>query len=179
MVVPRPIGWIGTTRENGTFNLAPFSFFNLISSNPPTVLFSAGRHPDRPKDSVAFAEETGVFTVNIVSVELVQSMSVTSGRFGPDDDEFHLAGLTPVRGTKVNAPLVAEAPANLECVVTRIVDLGEGRTRVVFGEVVAIHVREDALDGTRIRPDVIDAVGRMAGSAYITSRDLFEINRPS
>ena len=180
LVIPRPIGWIGTRRENGTFNLAPFSFFNVVATSPPTVVFSAGRHPDRPKDSVEFAERTGVFTVNIVSAEMAEAMSITSGSFGPDDDEFAIAGLTPVPGTKVDAPMVGEAPANLECEVVEVIDIGaEGRNRMVIGEVVAIHVREDALDGTRVKPDVIDAIGRLAGSGYVTSRDRFEITRPS
>ena len=179
LVIPRPIGWIGTRREDGTFNLAPFSFFNVVSTSPPTVVFSAGRHPDRPKDSIAFAERTGVFTVNIVSAELAEAMSITSGSFGPDD-EFAIAGLTAVPGTKVDAPMVSEAPANLECEVVDVVNIGtEGRTRMVIGEVVAVHVREDALDGTRVKPEVIDAIGRLAGSGYVTSRDRFEITRPS
>jgi len=179
LVVPRPIGWIGTRREDGSNNLAPFSFFNLVSSSPPTVIFSGGSHPDRPKDSVELAEERGEFTVNIVSAGLAEAMSLTSGRYGAGDDEFSIAGLTPANGSLVDAPLVVEAPANLECRVTQIVDIGPGSgTRVVFGEVVAIHIREDALDGTRVDLGVIDAIGRMAGSTYIYSRDRFEIVRP-
>lgn len=179
LVVPRPIGWIGTRRENGSYNLAPFSFFNVVSTSPPTVLFSGGRHPDRPKDSVALAEETGEFTVNIVSEDVAAAMSVTSGSFGVEDDEFAIAGLTAVVGSKVNAPMVAEAPANLECQVMEVIYFGqEKQTRMVIGEVLAIHVREDALDGTRIDTDVIRAIGRLAGDSYITSRDRFEITRP-
>ncbi len=179
LVVPRPIGWIGTRRGNGSFNLAPFSFFNVVAANPPTVLFSGGRHPDRPKDSVALAEETGEFTVNIVSEDVAAAMSVTSGSFGVDEDEFAIAGLTAVVGNMVDAPMVAEAPANLECKVVEVIHLGEeGQSRLVIGEVLAIHVREDALDGTRIDTDVIRAIGRLAGNAYITSRERFEITRP-
>lgn len=179
LVVPRPIGWIGTRRGDETFNLAPFSFFNVVSSNPPTVLFSAGRHPDRPKDSVAFAEESGEFTVNIVSEAVAEAMSVTSGSFTSSDDEFAIAGLTPVIGEMVDAPMVAESPANLECRVVNILDVGaEGSTRIVVGEVLAIHVREDALDGTRVNGEVIAAVGRMAGNAYIHTRDTFFLSRP-
>ena len=179
LVVPRPIGWIGTRRENGTFNLAPFSFFNVISSKPPTVMFSGGRHPDRPKDSVTLAEETGVFTVNIVSEEVAEAMSVTSGSFDSEADEFDIAGLTPLLGQRVNAPMVAESPANLECRVVDVLDLGaESTTRVVLGEVLMIHVREDALDGTRVITDVTRAIGRMAGNAYVTTRERFEIERP-
>lgn len=179
LVVPRPIGWIGTRRGNGSYNLAPFSFFNVVSTNPPTVLFSGGRHPDRPKDSVALAEETGEFTVNIVSEDVAEAMSVTSGSFGVDEDEFAIAGLTAVVGSKVSAPMVAEAPANLECKVVEVIHLGEeGQSRLVIGGVLAIHVREDAVDGTRIDTDVIRAIGRLAGNAYITSRERFEITRP-
>lgn len=179
LVVPRPIGWIGTTRDDGTYNLAPFSFFNVVSSNPPTVLFSGGRHADRPKDSVAFAEASGEFTVNIVSEDVAEAMSITSGRFTSADDEFQIAGLTPMPGVKVRAPMVAESPANLECIVSQILDIGpEGRTRVVIGDVVAIHVRTDVLDGTRIDPDALKAVGRMAGQSYIRTRDIFNLSRP-
>lgn len=144
LVVPRPIGWIGTRRDDGAFNLAPFSFFNVVSSNPPIVLFSAGRHPDRPKDSVAFAEQTGEFSVNIVSEAVAHAMSVTSGSFTAEDDEFAIAGLTAVPGTLIEAPMVEESPANLECKVVNILDVGrEARTRIVFGEVVAIHVWDE------------------------------------
>jgi flavin reductase (DIM6/NTAB) family NADH-FMN oxidoreductase RutF len=180
VVVPRPIGWIGTRRDDGSFNLAPFSFFNVVSANPPTVLFSGGRHPDRPKDSVAFSEKTGEFTVNIVSEDVADAMNVTSGSFTSEDDEFAIAGLTAVVGTKVNAPMVAESPANLECRVVDILDLGtEGGSRIVIGQVVAMHIREDALDGTRVDNDVLAAIGRMAGNTYINTRDRFELTRPS
>ncbi len=179
LVIPRPIGWIGTRRSDGSFNLAPFSFFNAVSGDPPVVLFSAGRHRDRPKDSATNAEESGVFTVNVVSEELAPAMSLTSASYGPDEDEFAIAGLTPVLGVAVDAPMVAESPANLECRVIEVIEVerAEG-TRIVLGEVVMIHVREDALDGTRILPDAIQAIGRLAGSGYVTTRDRFELDRP-
>ena len=179
LVVPRPIGWIGTRRDDDTYNLAPFSFFNVVSANPPTVLFSGGRHPDRPKDSVAFAERTGEFTVNIVSEEVAEAMNVTSGTFTSEDDEFGIAGLTAIAGTRVSAPMVAESPANLECRVIDILSLGsEATSRIVIGEVVMIHVREDILDGTHVDNDALHAVGRMAGNSYINTRDRFELTRP-
>ena len=178
LVVPRPIGWIGTRRPDGTNNLAPFSFFNVVSSNPPVVLFSAGSHRDRPKDSATLAEESGEFTVNIVSEDVVEAMSITSGSFTAEDDEFAIAGLTPVEGSRVAAPMVAESPANLECRVSQVIDLGEdGGTRLVVGDVLAIHVEESVLDGTRIDNDALRAVGRMAGRTYIHTRDHFEVPR--
>lgn len=177
LIVPRPIGWIGTRRPDGSNNLAPFSFFNVVSSNPPIVLFSAGSHTDRPKDSRELAESSGEFTVNIVSEGVVEAMSVTSGSFGADDDEFAIAGLTAVDGKLVDAPLVEESPANLECRVNQVVELGE-RTKLVVGDVVAIHVEEQVLDGTRINSEQLRAVGRMAGATYVDTRSIFEVTRP-
>lgn len=179
LIVPRPIGWIGTVRTDGTFNLAPFSFFNLISTDPPIVIFSGGRRGDRPKDSVAFAEESGEFTVNIVSEEVAEAMNVTSASFDSAVDEFAEARLTPVMGRVVSAPMVGESPANLECRVIDAMDIGgESGSRLVFGEVVVVHVRDDILDGSRIDNDMLRAVGRMAGNTYINTRDRFELGRP-
>lgn len=178
LVVPRPIGWIGTRRPDGTNNLAPFSFFNVVSSNPPMVLFSAGSHRDRPKDSASLAAESGEFTVNIVSEDVVEAMAITSGSYSAEDDEFAIGGLTPIDGTKVDAPLVGQSPANLECAVNQVIDLGEeGRTRLVVGDVLVIHVEESVLDGTRVDNDALRAVGRMAGRTYIHTRDRFEVGR--
>jgi len=178
LIVPRPIGWIGTRRSDGTNNLAPFSFFNVVSTSPPFVLFSAGSHRDRPKDSATLAQESGVFTVNIVSEDVVEAMSATSGSYSAEDDEFAIAGLTPIRGTKVDAPLVAESPANLECRVERVIAIGAaGSTRLVLGEVLAIHVENSVLDGTRVDHDALRAVGRMAGDTYVGTRVRFEVDR--
>ena len=178
LIVPRPIGWIGTRRSDGTNNLAPFSFFNVVSTSPPFVLFSAGSHRDRPKDSATLAQESGVFTVNIVSEDVVEAMSATSGSYSAEDDEFAIAGLTPIRGTKVDAPLVAESPANLECRVERVIEIGAaGSTRLVLGEVLAIHVENSVLDGTRVDHDALRAVGRMAGDTYVGTRVRFEVDR--
>lgn len=180
LVVPRPIGWIGTRRHNGSFNLAPFSFFNVVSSNPPTVLFSGGRHPDRPKDSVVLAAESGEFTVNIVSEEVAPAMNETSGTFPPEVDEFEVAKLTAVQGRHVSAPMVAEAPANLECRVGQVIDLGpEGNTMLVIGDVLALHVEERVLDGTRILSHELKAVGRMAGNTYVSTDSVFDLTRSS
>ncbi len=178
LVVPRPIGWIGTRRANGTFNLAPFSFFNVVAATPPTVIFSGGQHTDRPKDSVTLAEETQEFTVNIVSEGVAHAMSLTAGTYGPEDDEFEIAGLTPVLGEAVNAPMVLESPANLECQVVRVLDIGDGGNRLVVGRVLAIHVDERLLDGTRIDNLGLKAIGRMAGNSYVATDRSFDIERP-
>ena len=179
LVVPRPIGWIGTCSSNGTNNLAPYSFFNAVSADPPTVLFSAGT--TARKDSAANAVETGEFTVNIVGRAVAEAMNTTSASVAEDVDEFELAGLTAVPGVLVGAPRVAEAAAQFECTVTHSMHVGRagGGNLVVFGEVVAMHVADDVLDGTRVDQQRLHPVGRHAGNWYSDATDLFELIRPA
>jgi flavin reductase (DIM6/NTAB) family NADH-FMN oxidoreductase RutF len=180
LVVPRPIGWVGTVDEDGVRNLAPYSFFNVVAGSPPTVLFSPGRRNGEPKDTLHNVVATGEFTINLVDEALAEAMNLTSGEYGPDVDEFELAGLSTVPGQVVRAPLVVASPANLECRVTRTVDLGDPPTNtVVFGNIERIHVRADLLDGTRVDPLGLRAIGRMAGSGYTRTADgYFEMQRP-
>ncbi len=133
-----------------------------------------------PKDTLANVVASREFTVNVVDESLAEAMNLTSGEYPPDTDEFAVANLTARSGDVVAAPLVVEAPASLECRVTRIVELADPPTNaVVFGEVIRIHVRSDLLDGTRIDPVGLKAVGRMAGSAYTRIADgYFEMDRP-
>jgi flavin reductase (DIM6/NTAB) family NADH-FMN oxidoreductase RutF len=180
LVVPRPIGWVGTVDADGVRNLAPYSFFNVVAGTPPTVLFSPGRRNGEPKDSLHNVVSTGEFTINLVDEALAEAMNLTSGEYGPEVDEFELAGLTTLPGEAVRAPLVVASPANLECRVTRTVDLGDPPTNtVVFGNIERIHVRADLLDGTRVDPLGLRAIGRMAGSGYTRTADgYFEMQRP-
>lgn len=179
LVVPRPIGWVGTIGPTGVPNLAPYSFFNVVAGTPPTVLFSAGRSV-RDKDSYVNARETGEFTLSIVTEEVAEAMIATSGEYGPEVDEFAVAGLTPVTGTVVAAPYVAEAKAALECRVSQIVEVAPSPANVVvFGEVLRVHAADSVLDGTRIDPHALKAIGRMAGSGYTTTAGgYFEMERP-
>ena len=180
LIVPRPIGWIGTRRPDGTNNLAPYSFFNMVAAEPAVVMFAAGRRSGELKDSAAYAEESGEFSVNIVSEEVAEALIATAQCYPGGVDEFEMCGLTTWYGTATKAPMVAEAPANFECRVMHAFDLGgETGPRIVFGEVVAIHVREDIVDGTRIDHDALAAVGRMAGNEYVPTTDRFELIRPT
>ena len=178
LIVPRPIGWVGTRSADDTLNLAPFSFFNGVSSEPPTVIFSSGT-TKREKDSLANARATGEFTLNVVTEDLAEAMVLTAGEYLADVDEFVVAKLTPVIGDLVAAPRVAEAKASMECKVVQVVDVGDPpAAAVVFGEVVRFHVNSDILDGTRVDPVALRAVGRMAGTGYTRTRELFFIDRP-
>ena len=180
LVVPRPIGWIGTRSPEGVNNLAPYSFFNAVAASPPTVMFAPTGQPHARKDTLANVRETDVFTVNIVTYDLTEAMNSTSGTYPDDVDEFEVAGLTVREAEAVDAPIVAEAPASFECRVSQIVEIGGPPmgSSVVFGEVLAFNVTERILDGTRIDQVGLDPVGRHVGNMYSRARELFEIVRP-
>ncbi|MDX1449534.1 MAG: flavin reductase family protein [Acidimicrobiia bacterium] len=180
LVVPRAIGWIGTRNSHGVSNLAPFSFFTAVAATPPTVMFSTVRPGGREKDTLANVRETGVFTVNVVTEEVVERMNATSATVAQDVDEFELAGVTAVEASVVAAPSVAEAKAVLECTVVDTVDVGQppmGAT-MVLGRVERFHVESELLDGTRIDQEALRAVGRMGGPLYTRTRDMFGMARP-
>ncbi len=180
LIVPRPIGWIGTVDRDGVRNLAPYSFFNCVAATPPTVVVGTGSRAGAPKDTLSNLRDTGVFTVSIVTEEVAEAMNETSAEFAPDVDEFAEVGLTAVVGTTVPAPYVAQAKAALECAVNQILPLGEPPSSwLVIAEVRVVHVADDLLDGTRVDPERLKAIGRFAGSGYCTTADgLFSLTRP-
>ena len=177
LIIPRPIGWVGTVAADGTRNLAPYSYFNAVAATPPTVIFSTGRPQGRTKDSLANVIATGEFTLSIVDESLTDAMHSTSTTYPPEIDEFAEVNLTAAWGDVVEAPFVAEARAALECRVIQIVDLGDPvSASVVFGHVLRIHVADEVLDGTRINHHKLRAVGRIAGTTYVTTADsLFDV----
>ncbi len=180
LVVPRPIGWIGTRSADGVNNLAPYSFFNGVAASPPTVMFAPTGQPSARKDTLTNVRDTGVFTVNIVNYDLGPAMNKTSGSHAADVDEFEVAGLTVREAEAIDAPSVAEAPATFECKVVKIVDIGDAPmgSSVVFGEVLAFNVADRLLDGTRVDQIELDAIGRHVGSYYSRSSELYEMPRP-
>ncbi|MEM7322430.1 MAG: flavin reductase family protein, partial [Actinomycetota bacterium] len=171
LIVPRPIGWIGTYGPDGVANLAPYSFFQAVATNPPVIIFSAGVADGAVKDSLANCRASGVFTANLVDHGLSVAMNETSAEVPPSVDEFGLGGLTARRFGSVEAPGVAEAKAVLECRVVNEVLLGGAPLEhaVTFGEVVAFHIADEVLDGTRVDAEKLDAVGRLAGSNYAST----------
>ncbi|MCV7283283.1 flavin reductase family protein [Mycolicibacterium flavescens] len=161
-VVPRPIAWTSTRSVDGVNNLAPFSFFTVVSSSPPMVLLSLEFHPDgRPKDSAANIEATGEFVVNTAPASYAAAVDHTSHDFGPDVDEFALARLTPVPSRLVRPCRVGESPVSLECRLHTT--LRPGSDRLVIGEVVAFHIASHVLDANgRIDVAQTDPLARTA-----------------
>lgn len=178
-IVPRPIAFVSTVSPAGTYNLAPFSFFNAVCAEPPIITFASGyRVP--PKDTLANVRATGEFVVNIVSEEIAEAMNACSGEYPAGVNEFELSGLTPVPGDLVRAPRVRESHVNMECRVLQILDLST-RPRggsLIIGEVVRFHVDAAMLSNFRIDPDQLCAIGRMGGNEYTRTRDRFQMIRP-
>ncbi len=180
IIVPRAIAFVSTISRSGTLNLAPFSFFTGVGSNPPMLCISMIYRDGEPKDSLRNIIDTGEFVVNSVSYALGERMNLTSGEYGADIDEFDLSGLTPVPSLKVKPPRVAESPTSMECVLHQVVTVGNAPKQVgiVIGEIVQFRIREDLYDNGRINPHALDAIGRMAGDSYATTHEIFEMKRP-
>lgn len=180
IVAPRPIGWIGSKGKDGSFNLSPYSFFNVVSDQPKIVMFSSSGR----KHSLRNAEETGVFTASLVSRDLVEKTNLSSRAVDYGVDEFQLAGLTSEMGRVVEAPFVAEAHAALECRVTQILqpvglDGAAADSWMVFGQVVAIHIDDSIIRDGRLDMGLARPIGRMGYMDYCDGgSDVFELQRP-
>ena len=181
VVTPRPIGWISTRAADGSENLAPYSFFNAVAYVPPQVMFaSTSAKLDRgdTKDSVANIRDTSVFCVNIVEYAARDGMNHTSGDWTKETDEFALAGIARAECETIACSRVSNAPANLECKLTQIVQLPGVANFVVFGEVTGVHLREDCLvdgmfDVTKFRP-----LARLGYRDYTAVEEVFSLSRP-
>jgi len=173
LVIPRPIGWISTVSAAGTRNVAPYSFFNLVGSDPPYVAFGS----TGAKDTLANLREVPEFVVNIVSMHMVEKMNFTAADFPPEGDEFLWAELTVQPSAKVRPPRVAESRAHLECELTQIID--DHNTHIVLGRIVHAHADPSIWKDGRVDPRLLDPVGRLAGSGYAALGDLFNLERPT
>jgi len=176
VIVPRPIAFVSTVGANGRFNVAPFSYFNLLSSRPPLVGISINRRATGSKDTARKAREMGDFVVNIVDEALNAKAVEASGDWPEDVDEFALTGLTPVPSDKVKAPRVGESPVSLECRLDRILEIGN--TDFVVGEVVWAHVRDELMRDNRVDPTLLRPVGRLGGDHFAVIRDVISLPRP-
>ncbi|WP_322027948.1 flavin reductase family protein [Burkholderia sp. BCC1977] len=157
LVVPRPIGWISTVNSDGIVNLAPYSFFNLLSGRPPYVMFSSNGY----KDSQRNAEATGEFVCNVATYDLREAVDLSSAPLEPHFSEPTLLGLEMAPSVKVQVPRVARSPGALECRYLQTVELpglnGKPNASMVIGEVISVYVDDDVLvngmvDLHRVRP---------------------------
>ena len=184
-IVPRPIAWVSTISPDGKPNLAPFSFFAGVGSNPMMVLFCPANTPEgTEKDTLRNAKlaiEGGVgeFVINAVPHALAAKMALTAEPLAYGESEFDLANLTPTSCLKVNAPRIAESPLAYECLTRQVIRTNPGAPsggNIVIGEVVQVHMNEELVnERMHISPQQLDAVGRMGGTSYCTTRERFEL----
>lgn len=182
-ILPRPIGWISTVNSNGQPNLAPYSFFNMVCANPPTVVFCPMiRSTDaRLKDTLNNIKGNGEFVVNIVTEELAEAMNLSSQETLPNINEFELAGLNSTPSVSINVPRVVESPIHFECKALDIIEISNqpGGGYVVIGTVLRLHVDEGVLlEADKIDLAALRPIGRLAGGAYVRMTDIFKLERP-
>jgi len=183
-VVPRPIGWFTSLDRNGELNLAPYSFFNAVADSPPIIMFSAtGQHVDGGvKDTPSNIEDTGEFVFNLVTYDLREQMNATSAPLARSQNEADQAGLEMLPSMLVKPPRVAASPVHFECKFLKRVDLPstrkDGINRVIFGEVVGIHIDDSLISDGLI--DIVRAkpVSRLGYMDYAVLENAFSMDRP-
>lgn len=179
IVAPRPIGWITTMSDKGAINLAPYSYFNGVSSRPPVVMFSSEGH----KDSVTNAKETGEFVCNLATWDLREQMNSTSASFPYGVNEMEKARLKAVPSALVKPPRVAASPCAMECKVTQIVKLeylpGDApETHVVFGQVIGVHIDETFIKDGLLDTAAMKPIARCGYHDYSLLDETFQMVRP-
>lgn len=173
LVIPRPIAWVSTLNADGGRNLAPHSYFNVVSNDPPHVVFSS----TGVKDTLRNVRASGEFVVNLVTQHVLEPMNATAADLPPGEDEFTWFGIEDAPSAVVAPPRVAAAKAHLECRLVHELPLGNGN--LVVGEVVHVHVAADVWRAGRIDAELLDPVCRLAGSGYATLGEVFKLPRPT
>ncbi|PCJ89488.1 MAG: flavin reductase [Flavobacteriales bacterium] len=185
-VGPRPIAFASTVDKMGNPNLAPFSFFNVFSANPPIAIFSPARRgiDNTTKHTYENCKQTGEVVINIVTYSMVQQTSLTSADYPKGVSEFEKAGFIPIESEVVKPFRVKESPVQMECKVKEVIELGNegGAGNLIVSEIVLVHINEEVIgeDG-RIDQNKIDLVGRMGGNWYCraSGNALFEVEKPT
>jgi flavin reductase (DIM6/NTAB) family NADH-FMN oxidoreductase RutF len=181
-VLPRPIAWVSTIDPNGCANLAPFSFFNAVSSHPPCLSISIARKPDgSKKDTLLNIEATRQFVVNLAPSWLADAMNQTSAEYPLGVSEFEKAGLTPAPSSRVRAPRIAESPLSFECELYETLEIGDGSlgsATLIIGRIVNIQVDASAIQDEKLVFEKLDPLSRLGGLHYGLTRERFELPRP-
>ena len=179
-VVPRPIAWVSTMDDEGNLNVAPFSFFNAVCSDPMTLMFSVG-NTDNPagKDTVRNIMAIGEFVINFTNEATAAAMNLTATPLPPGQSEFEWAGLTATPSKTIRVPRVTEAPIAFECRLQQLLKIGHGPggASVVFAEVKGVYVRDDLYHEGRILLEPYQPIGRLGGDSYNRVNDTFEMAR--
>jgi flavin reductase (DIM6/NTAB) family NADH-FMN oxidoreductase RutF len=183
IIGPRPIGWISTISKEGIPNLAPYSFFNMFSMNPPVLGFSAALNREaKDKDSLRNVRETECFVHHLVTEDLCEKMNQSSAEYPAGISEFEKVGLTPIPSDLVLAPRVLEAAISVECRLQQIVSLGNkpGNGQLALGEVLKIHFhRPDLLGPDQLLDETkVSYISRLGKTNYMKAGEIFSSPRP-
>ncbi len=181
-ILPRPIAWVSTISADGKTNLAPFSFFQGVCANPPTLMFvPVNTREGAKKDTTRNIEAVPEFVVNLVPFALGEQMNASAAMLPHGESEFEKFGIATAPSQRVRPPRVAAAPVAFECTLDRIVHIGEGplAANVMFGRILVAHVSDAVLDAEgHVDAAKLDLIGRLGGDAYVRTRDMFELIRP-
>ena len=181
VVVPRPIALVSSVSPDGIVNLAPFSFFNAVAYDPPTIVMGISRSAGwKDKDTLANIEATREFVINVVVDDIAAAMNSTAAEYPADVDEFAVSGLTPIPSDQVSPPRVAESPVNMECRLNQVIQLGDASAHaLVIGEIALLHIRDDIITGHRVDHHRLNPVGRLAGNMYCHTDNTYSLTRPA
>lgn len=181
-IIPRPIAFITTMSEEGVVNGAPFSFFNIVSSNPPMISVSIQRPAGRVKDTARNIIESKQFVVHIVDTDNVEKINETAANLPPEESEIVRAQLTLVNSKKINVPAIKESKIRFECQLEQALELGGDDKHpgcdLIIGKVLAYHIDEKIYEDGRINPEALAAVSRLAGNDYAEVGNIFTMERP-
>ena len=181
-ILPRPIALVSTISAKGKNNLAPFSYFNGVCSNPPSIMFAPSRrgYDGQTKDTLNNIKETKEFVINIVSEDFAKQMVLCSTDYDPNVDEFSISELTPIKSVKIKSSLVKEAKISFECELQKIIPVGNpgpGGGFVVIGTIILFHIDDELYNDGYINIEKLNPIGRLAGNNYTRVQDSFEIKR--
>lgn len=181
-VIPRPIAFVSTLNENGTVNLAPFSYFNAVASAPPTIMVAITYKSDgSKKDTLLNIERSREFVVNSVSEWMAEPMNHCSAEYPHGVSELEKVGLHSIPSDVVSPPRVKESPFHMECKLHTTVAVGSGgagSSTLVIGEVLKFHIHKPAYQNGVIVPEKLKPLSRLGGTAYGTLGELFDLDRP-
>jgi flavin reductase (DIM6/NTAB) family NADH-FMN oxidoreductase RutF len=180
-IIPRPIAFVTTISKDGTLNGAPFSYFNIVTSNPPMISLAIQRSGGRQKDTARNIIESKEFVVHIVDEQNVEKVNKTAATLPSDQSEIELANLTPVESIKISVPGVKEAKIRIECSLEHSLELGGSDSPscdFIIGKVVQFHIEDEIYENGRVNPKGLGAVSRLAGNDYAKIGEIFSIERP-
>ncbi len=179
-IIPRPIAFVTTQSEEGVLNGAPFSYFSIVSANPPMISLGIQRNQGEMKDTARNIYHKQEFVVHIVDEENLQKVNETAATLPPEVSEIALAKLTPVSSKKIAVPGIVESKIRMECKLVKAIQLGEEKTNTDFiiGEIVQFHIDDSIYHNGKIDAKGLNAISRLAGSDYATIGEIITLERP-